>query len=112
MLKKSFVFYKLKLKFQTFIKQKKKLSSVSDDLEEYVDFSWQFTTRQPTEHESLTLALATLPDHDVMEAWLARYDMNPCDQSQCVSSTCDLHEDDEDGQYACVEAQLSIIESY
>ena len=111
MLKKSFVFYKLKLKFQAFIKQKRKLSSVSDDLEEYVDFSWQFTTKPPTKHERLTMALATLPEHDVMEAWLASLDLNPCDQSQCASSACDQHED-EDSQYACVEAQLSIIQSY
>ena len=100
---------RLKLKLSALLKYSKKLKPVEDDLEEYVDFSWKFATKQVTKHESLTAALATLPAYDVVDTWMSSLDLNPCDQSQCQ---CDCDQVADDSQYAAVESQLSFIQSY
>ena len=84
---KSILKYRLKLKLSSLLKYSKKLKQTEDDLEEYVDFSWKFTTKQATKHESLTAALATLPAYDVVDTWMSSLDLNPCDQSQCQCET-------------------------
>ena len=111
MMNKKF-YLKLKLRLPTLLKHKKKLKSVDADLDEYVDVSWKYCTKTLTPHESLTAALATLPHYDVMESWLAGCDNNPCDQSQCDMKCDVVDEHDGEAGYACVESQLSCIESH
>ena len=110
MITKPLLFLKFKLRISNIMKQRKKsLNSEGEDFEEYVDVSWKYTDKQPrTAHENFSKALSTLPWYDVMDAWMAGVDLNPCDNSQCDCS-CDQNDD---SHYACVESNNTLIESY
>ena len=115
MITKPFVFLRLKLKLSSFMKHKSKKKIV--DTEEYADLSWRFSTetrtktREMTRGERFAQLLTTLPHYDLLATWLDTCDPAPCDVSQCYS--CHVSDEREDSHhYACVETNLSLIQSH
>ena len=72
-------------KISTFLKHQKRKLRKTEDLEEYVDFNWEFTTKTRSEkRSSFTERLSVLPYHDVLGDWLDQLSPDPCDISACL----------------------------
>ena len=101
MLSKYYLLTKLKQKVSTFIKHQKKKLKKTEDMEEYVDFDWEFKTRS----NSLSERLSVLPYHDLIGDWLDKMSTNPCDLSSCLGD-CDL---EQENYYATVFSQHNTL---
>ena len=86
-------------KISTFLKHQKRKLKKTEDLEEYVDFNWEFTTKTRSEkRSSFTERLSVLPYHDVLGDWLEQISGDTCDISTCLGDC----QSDQENYYATV----------
>ena len=87
-------------KISTFLKNQKRKLKKTEDLEEYVDFNWEFTTKTRNEKRSssFTERLSVLPYHDVLGDWLDQISGDTCDISTCLGDC----QSDQENYYATV----------
>ena len=70
-------------KISTFLKHQKRKLKKTEDLEEYVDFNWEFKMKSE-KRSSFTERLSVLPYHDVLGEWLEQISGDTCDISTCL----------------------------
>ena len=103
MISKHLLMARLKRKVSTFLKHQKRKLKKTEDLEEYVDFTWEFRTRS----NNLVEVLSVLPYHDVLGDWLDKMPGDPCDLSACVGDC----QSEQENYYATVFSQELLQES-
>ena len=86
-------------KISTFLKHQKRKLKKTEDLEIYVDSSWEFTTKARAEKgSSFSERLSVLPYHDVLGDWLDQISGDTCDISTCLGDC----QPDQENYYATV----------
>ena len=101
MFSKHLILGRLKKKVSAFLKHQKKKLKKTEDLEEYVDFNWEYKTRS----NNLVERLSVLPYHDLLDDWLDKMPGNICDLSSCLGD-CDT---EQENYYATVFSQHNAV---